>query len=214
MVGPRLLFGQHIDDRLQESIQWYTGVAGRVDNEKAKDLLLSAVADSDAVSQMWLARCHSTGRMGFRKEVARAKALAAGVIDQIRLLADENVPEAMFLMGTAHDEALGVQEDPEKAAEWFRKAAQIGHVLAQHNLGNAYFSGRGVRQSDSLAVHWWLKAADQGDAIPQWRLGIMYEEGRGVAMNVEEAERWYRRAAKRGETRAKEALRRLTAQSN
>ena len=125
---------------------------------------------------------------------------------------DENdlgAVEAVFLMGTAYDEGLGVAADPTIAAAWFHRAADAGHVLAQHNLGNAYADGRGVARMDVMAVYWWRKAAEAGDAIPQFRLARMYEEGLGVTRDLTVAVEWYRRAAERGHVPAAEALKRL-----
>lgn len=200
---------QEIDPRLEQAIQWYTGVAGKVDNARAKDLLLKAVEEEDVISKMWLARCYSRGRMGFEEDREKAQEIARLLSEEIMSLAEKGLLEAIFLMGTVRDEGLGKEEDPSKAAEWFRKAGERGHVLAQHNLGNAYFSGRGLEQNDSLAVHWWFKAANKGDTIAQYRLGLMYEEGRGVEQDLAEAKRWYNRALIRGEQRARDALKRL-----
>ncbi len=198
-----------VDPLLEESVLWYTGVAGRVDNARARDLLLRAAADEDPISRMWIARVYSRGRMNFEQNEARARAIATEVIDRIETLAGEGVAEAVFLMGTAYDEGLGKSSDIETAAGWYRRAAEMGHGLAQHNLGNIYFAGRGVPQSDSLAVVWWTKAADDGDAIPQLRLGMMYEQGRGVAKDLDTERRWYSDAAGRGNAEAREALDRL-----
>ena len=203
------LSGQVVDPNLEESIRWYTGVAGRVDNARAKTLLLAAAEDRDPISQMWVARVYSRGRMGFEADEEQARSIAREVIDAIERLASERVAEAVFLMGTAYDEGLGKTPDVETAVGWYRRAADLGHVLARHNLGNVYFEGRGVPQNDSLAVHWWTMAARQGDAIPQLRLGTMYEQGRGVSRDVQEAKRWYERSAARGNADAREALQRL-----
>lgn len=200
-----------VDPLLAEAIQWYTGVAGTVDDERAADLLLQAVEDEDPISVMWLARVHSTGRMGFEQDTARARTLAAGVIDEVRAFAGQGLVEAQFLMGTAYAESLGVEQNALEAMTWYLRAATSKHVLAQHNLGNVYFQGAGVEQSDSLAVIWWRQAAEQGDAIPALRLGTMYEEGRGVAADLDEARRWYEEAASRGNADAAEALARMGA---
>lgn len=194
---------------LLEAVRWYTGVAGRVDDERASALLERAVKTGDPLARMWVARCLSRGRMGMMRDETRARALAATVIADVRAGADAGVVEAVFLMGTAYDEGLGVAEDPAEAAVWFRRAAERGHVLAQHNLGNAYAAGRGIAQDDRLAVAWWLKAAAEGDAIPQLRLGEAYELGRGVERDEAQARRWYRDAAGRGNAAAAAALARL-----
>jgi hypothetical protein len=194
---------------LLEAIEWYTGIAGRVDDARAQTLLREAVDRDDPLARMWLARCHSRGRMGFVADLPKARALAAAEIATVEKLADAGVLEAVFLMATAFDEGLGRAEDAPLAAVWLRRAAERGHTLAQHNLGNAYAAGRGVEQSDRLAVEWWLKAAAAGDAIPQLRLGEAYEEGRGVARDLAAARRWYGEAARRGNAAGQKALERL-----
>lgn len=194
---------------LLEATRWYTGVAGRVDDVKAKGLLETAAAGGDPLARMWVARCLSRGRMGFARDEARARSMGATLIADVRRLAADGVLEAVFLLGTAHDEGLGEPENPAEALTWFRRAADRGHVLAQHNVGNAYAAGRGVAKDEAAAVTWWLKAAGQGDAIPQLRLGEAYEHGRGVAPDLKEARRWYGEAAQRGNAAARAALARL-----
>jgi len=158
---------------------------------------------------VWLARCYSTGRMGFERDPTRARAMASAVIGFVRAYAEQGEAEAIFLVGTAYDEALGVPEEPREAAEWYRRAAERGHVLAAHNMGNLHAAGRGVAQSDEQAVAWWRKAAELGDVIPMLRLGTMYEEGRGVGRDVAQAREWYAKAASRGNAQGEAALRRL-----
>ena len=199
-----------VDARLTEAIGWYTGVAGRVDDAKARALVERAAADGDVLARMWVARAHSRGRMGFPRDDAKARAIAALLVEAVRRQAEQSSVEAMFLIGTACDEGLGVAEDPVQALAWFRKAAATGHTLAEHNIGNAYAAGRGVARDDAAAVAWWLKAGQKGDAVPQFRLGDAYEHGTGVAANLAEARRWYAASAARGHAPAAAALRRMS----
>ena len=69
------------DSTLLLAVDWYTGVAGSVDDEEARTLLEESAADGDPISTMWIARVHSRGRMGFPQDTARAQEVAAGVID-------------------------------------------------------------------------------------------------------------------------------------
>ena len=195
---------------LLEAIDWYTGVAGRVDDDRARDLLGVAAAVEDApLAQMWIARVHSRGRMGFANDPARARAIARGVIDRIRSLAAQGDVEAAFLMGTAYDEGLGVDVDYPEALRWYKRAAARGHVLATHNVGNVYRDGRGVDVDHHAAATWWLRAARAGDAIPALRLGEAYEAGRGVPRRLDAARHWYAKAAAAGNAAAAEALERI-----
>ena len=197
------------DPFLVEAIDWYTGVAGSVDNDRARELLEEAIADGGPLATMWLARVHSTGRMGFPRNEEKAREIADGVIRRVQRAAESGVLEAIFLMGTAFDEGLGKSVDHKRAAQWHRRAAERGHVLGAHNIGNQYSEGRGVAVDPALAVEWWTLAADKGDAITQLRLGESYEAGRGVTRDLDVARDWYGRAAAAGNQDAKEALERL-----
>ena len=197
------------DPALLEAVDWYTGVAGTVDDARAHDLLEEAVNRGGTLSLMWLARVHSTGRMGFARDEERARAIAGEVIAEGERAAEAGVLEAAFLMGTAFDEGLGKPVDPVQAAVWHRRAGERGHVLGAHNLGNQYAAGRGVEEDHALAAEWWLRAAERGDAITQLRLGEAYEAGRGVPLDLDRAREWYGRAAAAGNAQALEQLERL-----
>jgi len=200
------------DPVLLEAVSWYTGVAGRVDYTRARALLEQAAEDEDPISMMWMARVYSTGRMGFERDEERARELATSLIAEVEAAAVAGDHEAMLLMGTAFDEALGKPHDPAQAFEWHLRAAEAGNVLGQHNTGNQYSEGRGVGEDPVAAVAWWTKSAERGDATTQLRLGESYEAGRGVTANLEEAARWYGLAAASGNTQAQEALDRLKAE--
>ena len=197
------------DTRVVEAVGWYTGTAGRVDDPKARALIDAAATSGDVLAQMWVARAWSRGRLGYPRDDARARAIADQLVGAVRRQADLGAVEALFLMGTAHDEGLGVAEDPAVAVTWFQKAAAAGHTLAEHSIGNAYAAGRGVAADPAAAVTWWTRAALKGDAVPQLRLGEAYERGTGVAADRAQARRWYADAAARGNAAAKLALERL-----
>src|SRR6266700_3359375 len=85
-----------------------------------------------------------------------------------------------------------------EAVNWFRKAADQGHAVAQFSLGVVYKKGRGVEKNEREAVAWFRKAAEQGDTAAQSDLGAMYRDGRGVEKNAREAVAWFRKAADQG----------------
>lgn len=199
--------------QLEESVRWYTGESGSVDDPRARRLLELSAVDGNALSVMWLARVYSTGRMTFDADKDRAVRLASSVIDEVEVMANQGNSEAMLLLGTAYAEGLAKEVDPELAVRWYRDAAALNNTLALHNLGNVYASGTGVVQNDELAAQWWLRAAEKGDAIPQLRLGTIYEQGRGVEKDIDEALRWYSDSARRGNQAAAAALKRLLAES-
>jgi TPR repeat protein len=106
----------------------------------------------------------------------------------------------------------GVAADPKLAADWYLRAAEEGHLMAQNNLASMYSRGEGVTQDHYAAARWYERAAEAGFAVSQYRLGQLYEEGLGVRRDRAAALEWYDRAAKQGFERADEARRRLQAE--
>ena len=70
------------------------------------------------------------------------------------------------------------------------KAAQHGHMVAQHNVGSMYRHGEGVEQNFQQARIWYQRAAERGFAHSQWSLGVMNYRGIGAPPNREEALKW------------------------
>jgi TPR repeat protein len=63
-----------------------------------------------------------------------------------------------------------------QAANWYRKAADAGDKVAQHNLGVLYRDGLGVEKNEAEALAWFQKSAEQGYAKAQLNLGQLYEK--------------------------------------
>mgnify|MGYP001557592173 CR=1 FL=1 len=80
-------------------------------------------------------------------------------------------PDAQFHLGiTCAGE--GPSQDYPRAIEWYSKAANQNHPLAQFNLGIMYANGQGVKQNHQEAEIWFGKSARLGDAGAQHRLGM------------------------------------------
>lgn len=94
----------------------------------------------------------------------------------------------------------------EKAAEWYRKAAEQGLSEAQNNLGVMYKDGQGVKKDYQEAVRWFQLAARQGNVLAQSNLGWMYQRGRGVAQDYDSARYWYTQAAQQDHAAAQNNL--------
>ena len=65
----------------------------------------------------------------------------------------------------------GATQDYAQAAEWYRKAADQSHPLAQFNLGMMYANGQGVARDDAQSLIWFAKAALGGDGAAQFKMG-------------------------------------------
>jgi len=83
-----------------------------------------------------------------------------------------------------------------EAAEYYLKAAELGHMLSQREIAELLFSGQGVQKNQQQAIAWYKKAAEQGDDYSQFALGCIYETGNGIEKNLNEAARWFFMAGK------------------
>lgn len=113
-------------------------------------------------------------------------------------LADTENAEAQAHLGYMYYKGEGVEADPDRAVDWYRRAAVLGNRDAQYNLAVAYAFGEGVAQDDTQAVRWYRHAAEQGSAIAQYSLGVSYALGEGVVRDDSQATIWYRAAAEQG----------------
>ncbi len=97
-------------------------------------------------------------------------------------LASRNNPSAMINLANMSEQGQGVPRDLGQAAEWLRKAAELGDTRGQLQLGLAYEKGLGVERSPEIASEWFLKAAEQGDSTAQFNLGVMLATnyGKGI----------------------------------
>jgi TPR repeat protein len=80
---------------------------------------------------------------------------------------------AMTLIGELHQQGLGLREDPARAAEWFRLAANLGDEHAMFSLGIMALSGRGVERSPDTARDWLEQAAGKGHAAASYNLALL-----------------------------------------
>jgi TPR repeat protein len=105
---------------------------------------------------------------------------------------------AQFNVGWAYMEGEGIEQNDEKAIEWYRRSADQGYMLAEYNMGWMYDRGRGVPKDEKIAVEWYIKAANQGYTDAAYNLGIIYANGRGVPKDEKKAVEWYIKAAEKG----------------
>ena len=105
----------------------------------------------------------------------------ATAIEKLQLFAERGETKAQYYLGLSHKK----NGNSTKADEWYRKAAEQGHIEAQHILAVAY------EDSDPTeAAKWYRMAAEQGRALAQYELGLMYYEGKGVLQDYVEAHKW------------------------
>ena len=92
----------------------------------------------------------------------------------------------------------GVPQDPSKAADLFRRAADNGDLAGEVEFAILLFNGKGLQKDEGRAARYFLHAAARGNAIAQNRVARLYATGRGVPKNLVEAAAWNLTAAGQG----------------
>jgi len=106
---------------------------------------------------------------------------------------------AKLSLGAAED---GRETGAIEAFSWLRRAAELGHVAAQHNLGLCYEQAKGCVADPVSSLAWFQRAAFKGYPASCRQLGMMHDRGINGATNPQEAVRWYRRAAESDDAEA------------
>ena len=75
---------------------------------------------------------------------------------------DHDDVTAMFDLGDAYEYGQGVSKSPERAAGWYRRAADAGHGGAAARLADAYLNGELGLAADPSAAELWARRA-KGD---------------------------------------------------
>jgi S1-C subfamily serine protease len=97
---------------------------------------------------------------------------------------------SQVVVGDLYHQGKGVARDDEKAAYWYRKAADGGHADACSKLARMYIRGEGVPKDGQQAVDWYRKAADRGSYLADFALGALYYKGESITKNQREAYFW------------------------
>lgn len=89
----------------------------------------------------------------------------------------------------------GVTQNFERAALWFREAADNGVSNAMYNMGVLHHQGLGVSKDMDRALYWYREAAKLNHPEAQYNLGIAYIEGIGADYDPATAAVFFERAA-------------------
>jgi TPR repeat protein len=133
-------------------------------------------------------------------------AIGLALIATIPALAQPQSAWTQTMTALTYQDESGPMAMPERAAAWFRKAADQGFAPAQAALGELYLKGEGVPRDDEEAFKWLSRAAAQGRPEAQVQAGRMYAEGRGVAANARAAARLFKAAARQGDDEGQRLL--------
>ena len=116
----------------------------------------------------------------------------------IKKLSEEGDVFAQYKLAKCYRYGYGIEKDPEKALDIYRKAAELGYADAQNTVGFLYQNGIGAEKNGSEAVTWYQKAVDLGYAIAELNLGVCYERAIGVEQDRKKAVELYKKSANKG----------------
>lgn len=246
-------FGVPEDDK--EAVKWYRLAAEQGDSRA--QLFVGVMYDSglgvpqnDLEAIKWYQLAAEQGYAEARENILKLKERKARQAEQgfseakkndlkleqknvqraLKILTDDaenGVAEAQHTLGFLYDFGAITPEDDQKAAEWYRLAAEQeltsvktivseltkknnltvlkilagdaanGVVDAQIKLGAMYQFGLIAPEDDKKAAQWYRLAAEQGDSKAQIIMGLKSANGQGVVKDGKEAMRWYRLAVEK-----------------
>jgi TPR repeat protein len=110
--------------------------------------------------------------------------------------AAQNHPVGLLALMRFADSGFGGPADLRKGAEYCRRAARAGSIVAMNEMGVRYQKGLGVPEDNVAAIGWFSLAAQHGQLAAFVNLGHCYETGDGVRQDFDIAGRNYAAAAK------------------
>ena len=131
---------------------------------------------------------------------------ATRAFSYFRRAAEKGSKNAMYSMGLAYLDGIGVEQSERLAVDCFRKAVDKGHIEAMVELGVCYANGTGIKQNYSRAIEFYIRAANLGNDEAEFNLGLCYQYGLGVPADNRIAAEWYKKSCDKGNEDAKEAL--------
>lgn len=82
-------------------------------------------------------------------------------------------PISILNLGVMFLEGIGVEKDPEIAANLFQRASELGSREATNNLGVMYAVGIGVQRDSDRAEKLFREAADKGEPNAEINIGLL-----------------------------------------
>jgi localization factor PodJL len=111
--------------------------------------------------------------------------------------AQHSIAEA-YLREIRNENPEASDERLSKAARWFRRAAEGGHISAQYRLATLYELGHGVPQSYAEAMKWYERAAIGGHTKAMHNLGVLAVSAATQKPDYQKAAYWFGKAAESG----------------
>lgn len=189
------------------------GIACDINEEKAFDCFLSAAKKGCADAAKMIAMCYENG-VHTKKDPALAekwkKTAESGILPDMP--PETEMPEPLADDGEELYQSARrclAEKDPEGAAVFYKRAAEVGHLRAMCSYGKCLYTGSGTAKDPAEAFRWFKQAADQNMNIAQYNLGVMYLKGVYVPKDMTEARKYFTLAAENGHEEAAKILKKL-----
>lgn len=227
-VGYWYFMGTHVKQNYEEAVKWWllsgkqnnpyalgnlgicyqAGFGVEPDSAKAVKLFdralkegytslfptLENLADEDMFYASYVASCYKRG-IGTKRNPGKAAIYFEKCANQ------GSVP-AMVELGSLYRET----NKPEKAYEWYEKAAKFDNPVAIYYCGDMLQKGEGVEQDKEKGFNLILRAADDGVRTAQFDVARCYYTGDGTVKNENLGAQWLAKAANQGLTKAQYQL--------
>ena len=113
-------------------------------------------------------------------------------------LAEQGNAEAQYKVGEMYEMGRGVQQDREKAREWYTKAAGQDHKKSTYRLLFLDIQASGMNNARKQQLQALQNEANSGVGDAQYFLGRMFAAGVGVPKSYSNAETWLSKATFNG----------------
>src|SRR5271156_4985199 len=145
----------------------------------------------------WLdARLRGPGSAVERGGEAYERGDYAAALKEWSAAAGTGDPEASYRLGLLYARGHGVLANLADAAVWYRRAAEQGHAMAQHQLSLLHLDG--YRAHASNFARWYGAAAKRDPEAADHNRALLFPNGFDVPQDPAGALRWSRAAAEQG----------------
>ena len=175
-----------------------SGGTKKPDYKKARRWYAKAAAegDVDAIERLAdLFMREATNPKSFFQRLFFSRKKEFGMMVQAyklcQVAAEKGNTAALCHLGQIADAGIFEPPNPDKALEYFKKAADLGDRAAMVDIGNMYYEQEKYKEG----VEWYGKAAKLGDAKAAYNIGLYFEQ---IVKDYPKAAGWYRRSSEGG----------------
>ena len=107
--------------------------------------------------------------------------------------AEEENPEALWVLARCYEQGCGVEEDTELALEYYARGCELGHGGCMHAMGCFYLRGDYLISDPAQGIDLCTRAAELGHGPAMLTMGDCYQFGDSVEPSMKTAVMWYER---------------------